>query len=110
MPRLTANTNSRNHSQLRIINDRDSPVAYVRHINLAPVRRDGDASWTVSDEDVREHSLSESVDDGDRVAQVVGCENTITARSDCKPARPGWCFNVLHQICRRIDHAHLAGG
>ena len=62
MPGPAANSNGRNHSQLRIINDRDSAAVHVRHINLATVRRDGDASWVAPDGNVRDQSLRGSVD------------------------------------------------
>src|SRR6266540_3249577 len=99
MPGPVANTNGCNHSQRRIVNYRNSPVAHVGHINLATVRRDVDASRMLPDADVLDHSLSESIDGGNRVAQEVGRENAIATRRDREPTRSG----------RRGDVGYLMG-
>ncbi len=109
MPGPAANSNSRNHSQLRIIDDRDSVAVHVRHINLATVRRYGDASWAAPGGNVLDQSLGGSVDGRNRVAEKVSGENAISPRGYGKPARSGKCYDIRHQIGRCVDHAHLIG-
>jgi len=109
MPGPAANTNGRNHSQRRIVNDRNSPAAHVGHINLATVWSDGDASRTLPDTDVLDQSSSGSINDGDRVAQVVGRENAIAARRDREATRPGRRGDVAHLIGRAIYDVYHGG-
>jgi len=48
------NSNGRNHREHRVINDGNSAVSYIGHVDLAPVGRNSDAPWGVPDGNVVE--------------------------------------------------------
>ena len=50
-----------------------------------------------------------SVDGRNRVAEIVGRENAISARGYGKPARSRKGYDILHQIGGCVDHANLIG-